>query len=55
MTVQDIIRNDKTLSFFITEADIDWFNNWQVGLRLTALKLALFDWIDKQVDCACAA
>lgn len=50
MSVEDIIRNDRTLRFFRYEADINWLNDWQVGLRLTAVKLAIFEWIDKRCD-----
>ena len=44
--MEDIIKNDPTLNFFINEAKIDIFNNHQVDLRINAIKLALFKLID---------
>lgn len=48
MTVENIIQADPTLLYFIKTADIDWFNDWQVSVRFTALRIAIFNWIDKQ-------
>lgn len=48
MTIQDIISADPTLRYFIWDAPIDPFNQWQVSVRLTALRIAIFTWIDKQ-------
>jgi len=39
--MEQIIKNDPTLNFFINEANIDWNNEFQVDLRCTSLKIAL--------------
>ena len=45
--MEDIIKNDPTLNYFINEAEIDWFNEFQVNLRFQCLKIALAKYIDK--------
>lgn len=45
--MEDIIKNDLTLNYFINEAHIDWFNDWQVTLRFKALEIAYYKYIDK--------
>lgn len=44
--MDDIIKNDPTLNYFINEAHIDWFNEFQVELRFAALKIALTKYIE---------
>jgi hypothetical protein len=45
--IETIINSDPTLRFFIKEAQIDWFNQHQVDIRIAALKIALSRFIDK--------
>lgn len=45
--MEDIIKNDPTLNYFINEAKIDWFNDFQVNLRFQCLKIALSIYINK--------
>ena len=42
-----IINSDPTLKFFIVDADIDWFNDHQLNIRINAIKIALGKFIDK--------
>ena len=45
--MDDIIKNDPTLNYFINEAKIDWFNDFRVELRCQSLKIALSKYIEK--------
>ena len=41
-----IINNDPTLKYFIVDAEINYFNDFQVNLRFAALRIALFKYIN---------
>lgn len=41
------LQFDRTLRYFIIEAHIDYFNDYQVSLRFVALRIALFNCIDR--------
>ena len=45
--MDEIIKNDPTLNYFINTSDIDWFNEHQVNLRIAALKIALMIFLRK--------
>jgi len=44
--MENIIKNDPTLNYFINEAKIDWFNDFQVNLRFKALEIAFLKYIN---------
>lgn len=45
--METIIKNDPTLNYLVNEANIDWFNEFQVNLRFKAIEIALYKFIDK--------
>ncbi len=48
--MDEIIKNDPTLNYFINEAKIDWNNKFQVELRLNSLKIALSRYIESWIN-----
>lgn len=44
--MENIIKNDPTLRYFIREAKISYFNNHQIDLRCTAILIALNKHLD---------
>lgn len=45
--MENIIKNDPTLNYFINEASIDWWNDHQLNLRIASLKIALTYYINR--------
>jgi hypothetical protein len=48
--MEQIIKSDPTLNYFINEAKLDIFNSFQVDLRINSIKIALFRHIDDQFN-----
>lgn len=48
-TLEQVIYNDPTLDMFIN-GDIDWFNDHQVALRFSAMKIAISKHISRRSD-----
>lgn len=48
--MNEIIKNDPTLNYFVNEAVIDWNNDFQVALRVSSLKIALSKYIESWVN-----
>lgn len=46
-TLEQVIENDPTLDMFIN-GDIDWFNDHQVALRFSAIKIAISKYISRR-------
>lgn len=46
--MESIIKSDPTLNYFINEAHIDWNNEFQINLRIAALKIALWKYINSK-------
>jgi len=46
--MEDIIKSDRTLNYFINGANIDWNNDFHIELRCNALKVALWYYLNKK-------
>ena len=44
--MNNVINNDPTLKYLCYDADINWFNEHQLNLRVASLKIALAKSID---------
>jgi len=46
--LENIIKSDPTLNYFVNVAEIDWLNDWHIKLRFAALQIAISKYIDKK-------
>lgn len=46
--MEEIIKADPTLDYFINNANINWFDSFQVNLRCVALEIALWKYLNKK-------
>jgi hypothetical protein len=46
--MEEIIKNDPTLNYFVNEAPFDINNDFQLELKVASLKIALYKFIQKK-------